>query len=254
MCIVLLVTTNRGPCARVRSRKRMLHIQMDGLIAAVEERSAELWAANSSGETQPGIEDDRGYRIAMVGDSTMRVRKRGTHRKKGETARMAFFVFEGYLEWQLATCISASLGLGGNFWGICYATTYQHTPVGEGVSSGCELGLPMPQSLSPSLPPALGSNLCRAVPPRLAVHRTPTLDPTQHQAAIVVGLLSTRLTDGGIPQCRIGEDFLAARCTGGSPSPSDQERVVISFEFTKAGSVAYLFSGGGNRYAIPDNN
>ena len=69
----------------------MLHIQMDGLIAAVEERSAELWRAKSSGETQPGIDDDRAYRIAMVGDSTMRVRKRETHGTKGETARIAFF-------------------------------------------------------------------------------------------------------------------------------------------------------------------
>ena len=105
----------------------MLHIQMDGLIAAAEERSAELWTANSSGETQPEIDDDRGYRIAMVGDSTMRVKKGETHGRKGETARIAFFGGVRSGSWTCAFRYRLVLAaiFGESFDDSSYATTHQ---------------------------------------------------------------------------------------------------------------------------------
>lgn len=54
----------------------MLHIQFDGLIAAAEERSSSLLAVNSSAATPQEHGDHRGFTIAMVGDSTMRVREK----------------------------------------------------------------------------------------------------------------------------------------------------------------------------------
>ncbi|CAM9909490.1 unnamed protein product [Ectocarpus sp. 4 AP-2014] len=51
----------------------LLQVQVDGLLAAVEEYSAALRTANSSAKTPMDNQDGRGFRIVVVGDSTMRM-------------------------------------------------------------------------------------------------------------------------------------------------------------------------------------
>lgn len=57
----------------------MLHIHVDELIAAIEARSVD----------PPANDDGQGFRIAMIGDSTMRVSKRArkVDKKQEETKK-----------------------------------------------------------------------------------------------------------------------------------------------------------------------
>lgn len=65
----------------------MLNIQMDGLIAAVEQRPAALSATDASAGNSSIREEGRGFSIAMVGDSTMRVRERNSQEKGREAGQ-----------------------------------------------------------------------------------------------------------------------------------------------------------------------
>ena len=59
-------------------RKVVLHNQIDGLFSAVEQREKALKDddANESPMPRLGIDDGMGFKIAVIGDSTIRVRGR----------------------------------------------------------------------------------------------------------------------------------------------------------------------------------
>ena len=55
----------------------MLHNQIDGLFSAVEQRVAALEDATAASNPLPraAVDDGMGFKIAIIGDSTIRVRR-----------------------------------------------------------------------------------------------------------------------------------------------------------------------------------
>lgn len=58
----------------------MLHTQIDGLFTAVEQRAAARADAAAAGSPPPraAVDDGMGFKIAVIGDSTIRVRMYST--------------------------------------------------------------------------------------------------------------------------------------------------------------------------------